>query len=57
VCSKFLSQALEGRAKVEKFGMVLSVDRTNLIEERVETSNLFTGVLVVCVLNVGDQVT
>ena len=56
VCGQFLSQTLVGRAQRQKFGMVLSVDRANLVEKRAETSNLFARVLMVCILDVGDQV-
>src|ERR1035438_1332219 len=56
MCGQFLSQASECLAKLEKFGMAFSMDRANLIEKRAETSNLFARVLMVCILDVGDQV-
>ena len=56
VSRQFLGQALKAGADLLQFGMVLPVDGANLIEKRAETRHFFARVLMVCVLDVGDQV-
>ena len=53
---QFLCQAAETLANLQKLGMVLPMDRANFVEKRAETGDLFARVLVVCILDMSDQV-
>src|SRR5207245_640213 len=56
VGGEFLGQSLEDGAHLPKFRMVLTVHRIHFLRQRAEAGNLLLGVLVVSVVDVGNQV-
>jgi len=55
VCAEFVGEVLEEAADLYQFGVILAMNRADLREKGAQSANLFPGVFVVSLLDVGDH--